>query len=217
MRQNSTGCHDLNAAGLLWAFFAAKEASARPRIQAQPSYAPPLPSQQSIVKTGRLSQPDTASLHLSTDRYIADPFLVGSIGAEIPCKQVRRDQKIVFRVGCRFVFPCRPGPQILPPHAGHHCFAIIPVALIKQIKNQTRRTCPHLPGSKGGSNQFIQNHAFLPPSCWLPSSLTPAVQSAARDAQHPRLMVVILNAFTWLCMKAYFTSGFSRSTLQPFL
>ncbi len=29
-------------------------------------------------------------------------------------------------------------------------------------------------------------------------------------------MVVILNSLKWVCIKAYFTSGFSRSTLRLF-
>ncbi len=146
--------------------------------------------------------------------YTADPFLVWSTGAEIPRKQVRRDRKMALWVRCRLVFPCCPGPQALPPHAGCHGFAVIPVALIAQIEHQTRRTCPHLPGSKGFSKQFVQNHALLLPFRRLSRLLSKAVKSAAGNA---RLMVVILNSFKWGCMKAYCTSGSWRSTLRPFL
>ena len=66
----------------------------------------------------------------------------------------------------------------LPLFCGHTC------APIKQVKNQARRTGPHLLGSKGIKYQLTKSHALSLPFRWLSNSLPKAVESAARDALH---------------------------------
>ena len=99
MRQNNTGCRDLNATWLPWAFCAARALFARPHIQVRRSRVPP----QSPTSNQRWKQVDNhsqipPSFACPEIGYIADPLLVWSLGAEILRKQVWRDWKMVLRV-----------------------------------------------------------------------------------------------------------------------